>query len=94
MSTQSTALGWQRRVLPFAALLVAIISIQFGAAFAKQLFPVLGAERDGEQNEEGEKTGHPLLVVLPTKPANPRTIRPENAKFSLLRCEVSRHLVR
>jgi inner membrane transporter RhtA len=33
------------RVLPFAALLVTIVSVQFGAAFSKQLFPVLGVER-------------------------------------------------
>jgi inner membrane transporter RhtA len=34
-----------RRVLPFAALVVAIVSVQFGAAFSKQLFPVMGVER-------------------------------------------------
>jgi len=45
MHSQTAALGRQRRVLPFAALLVAIVSVQFGAAFAKQLFPVLGVER-------------------------------------------------
>ncbi len=33
------------RVLPFAALLLTIVSVQFGAAFSKQLFPVLGVER-------------------------------------------------
>jgi inner membrane transporter RhtA len=33
------------RVLPFAALLVTMTSVQFGAAFSKQLFPVLGVER-------------------------------------------------
>ena len=43
-STTVTA-TWQRRVLPFAALLVTIVSVQFGAAFAKELFPVLGVER-------------------------------------------------
>lgn len=32
-------------LLPFAAMLVAIVSVQFGAAFSKQLFPVLGVER-------------------------------------------------
>jgi len=37
--------GRQGRVLPFAALLVTIVSVQFGAAFSKQLFPVLGVER-------------------------------------------------
>jgi inner membrane transporter RhtA len=45
MHSQTAAAGPQRRVLPFAALLVAIVSVQFGAAFAKQLFPVLGVER-------------------------------------------------
>ena len=45
MYSQSAAPGRQRRVLPFAALLVAIVSVQFGAAFAKQLFPVTGVER-------------------------------------------------
>jgi inner membrane transporter RhtA len=45
MHTQTAAPGWQRRALPFAALLVTIVSVQFGAAFAKQLFPVLGVER-------------------------------------------------
>jgi len=34
-----------QRVLPYAALLVSIVSVQFGAAFSKQLFPVLGVER-------------------------------------------------
>ncbi len=33
------------RALPFAALLVTIVSVQFGAAFSKQLFPLLGVER-------------------------------------------------
>jgi inner membrane transporter RhtA len=33
------------RLLPFAALLVTMVSVQFGAAFSKQLFPVLGVER-------------------------------------------------
>jgi inner membrane transporter RhtA len=33
------------RVAPFAALLVTIVSVQFGAAFSKQLFPVIGVER-------------------------------------------------
>jgi inner membrane transporter RhtA len=33
------------RILPFAALLVTMVSVQFGAAFSKQLFPVLGVER-------------------------------------------------
>jgi inner membrane transporter RhtA len=32
-------------ILPFAAMLVTIVSVQFGAAFSKQLFPVLGVER-------------------------------------------------
>jgi inner membrane transporter RhtA len=45
MHSQTAAPGRQRRVLPFAALLVTIVSVQFGAAFAKQLFPVLGVER-------------------------------------------------
>jgi inner membrane transporter RhtA len=45
MHTQTAAPGRQRRVLPFAALLVAMVSVQFGAAFSKQLFPVLGVER-------------------------------------------------
>lgn len=42
--TTATA-TWQRRVLPFAALLVTMVSVQFGAAFSKQLFPLLGVER-------------------------------------------------
>ncbi len=33
------------RALPFAALLVTMVSVQFGAAFSKQLFPLLGVER-------------------------------------------------
>src|SRR5580692_4575703 len=37
--------GRFERVLPFAALLVTIVSVQFGAAFSKQLFPVLGVQR-------------------------------------------------
>jgi inner membrane transporter RhtA len=45
MHSQTAAPGRQRHVLPFAALLVAIVSVQFGAAFAKQLFPALGVER-------------------------------------------------
>jgi inner membrane transporter RhtA len=45
MHSQTVASWRQRRVLPFAALLVAIVSVQFGAAFAKQLFPVMGVER-------------------------------------------------
>jgi inner membrane transporter RhtA len=45
MYSLTAASGRQRRVLPFAALLVAMVSVQFGAAFAKQLFPVLGVER-------------------------------------------------
>jgi inner membrane transporter RhtA len=45
MHTTPATATWQRRVLPFAALLVTIVSVQFGAAFAKQLFPVLGVER-------------------------------------------------
>jgi inner membrane transporter RhtA len=45
MHTTTAAAARPRRVLPFAALLVTIVSVQFGAAFAKQLFPVLGVER-------------------------------------------------
>jgi inner membrane transporter RhtA len=45
MHTSTATTTPQRRVLPFAALLVTIVSVQFGAAFAKQLFPVLGVER-------------------------------------------------
>ena len=37
--------GRYGRVIPFAALLVTIVSVQFGAAFSKQLFPALGVER-------------------------------------------------
>jgi inner membrane transporter RhtA len=37
--------GRYGRLLPFAALLVTMVSVQFGAAFSKQLFPVLGVER-------------------------------------------------
>lgn len=33
------------RAAPFAALLVTMVSVQFGAAFSKQLFPLLGVER-------------------------------------------------
>ncbi|MEJ0005193.1 MAG: EamA family transporter [Steroidobacteraceae bacterium] len=40
-----TPAGRYQRALPFVALLVAIVSVQFGAAFSKQLFPVLGVER-------------------------------------------------
>lgn len=35
----------RRRSLPYAALLVVMVSVQFGAALSKQLFPVLGVER-------------------------------------------------
>ncbi len=45
MLTPTTTATWQRRALPFAALLVTIVSVQFGAAFSKQLFPVIGVER-------------------------------------------------
>ena len=45
MHTPTAATLWQRRVLPFVALLVTIVSVQFGAAFSKQLFPLLGVER-------------------------------------------------
>jgi inner membrane transporter RhtA len=45
MHTTTATATWQRRALPFAALLVTMVSVQFGAAFAKQLFPVLGVER-------------------------------------------------
>jgi len=45
MQTHTTASGWQQRLLPFAALLVAMVSVQFGAAFAKELFPALGVQR-------------------------------------------------
>jgi inner membrane transporter RhtA len=45
MPTPTTTATWQRRALPFAALLVTIVSVQFGAAFSKQLFPVIGVER-------------------------------------------------
>ncbi len=37
--------GRYARVLPYGALLVTMVSVQFGAAFSKQLFPVLGVER-------------------------------------------------
>jgi inner membrane transporter RhtA len=45
MHTPTATTTRQGRVLPFAALLVTIVSVQFGAAFAKQLFPALGVER-------------------------------------------------
>jgi inner membrane transporter RhtA len=45
MHIPDDAAAWRRRVLPFAALLLAMVSVQFGAAFSKQLFPVLGVER-------------------------------------------------
>jgi inner membrane transporter RhtA len=46
MHTETAApVSRYRRVLPFAALSVAIVSVQFGAAFSKQLFPVIGVER-------------------------------------------------
>jgi inner membrane transporter RhtA len=45
MHTPTATTTRQRRALPFAALLVTIVSVQFGAAFAKQLFPLLGVER-------------------------------------------------
>jgi inner membrane transporter RhtA len=44
MHTPSATTTRQRRMLPFAALFVSIVSVQFGAAFSKQLFPVLGVE--------------------------------------------------
>lgn len=37
--------GRSGRFLPYGALLVTIMSVQFGAAFSKQLFPLLGVER-------------------------------------------------
>jgi len=45
MHNPDDAPAWRRRVLPFAALLVTMVSVQFGAAFSKQLFPALGVER-------------------------------------------------
>lgn len=46
MTTDTAARDGRRRtvLLPLAALLVAMVSIQFGASFAKRLFPVVGAE--------------------------------------------------
>lgn len=45
MTTDTAARDGRRTVLlPLAALLVAMVSIQFGASFAKRLFPVVGAE--------------------------------------------------
>ena len=45
MHTRSATATRHRQVLPFAALFVSIVSVQFGAAFSKQLFPLLGVER-------------------------------------------------
>lgn len=45
MDTPSDNAAANRRFLPFAALLVTMVSVQFGAAYSKQLFPVLGVER-------------------------------------------------
>ena len=46
MSTMTATPGRRyARVLPFGALLATMVSVQFGAAFSKQLFPVLGVER-------------------------------------------------
>src|ERR1700744_5434817 len=45
LTVTAAPVGRFGRILPFAALLVAMVSVQFGAAFSKQLFPVLGVER-------------------------------------------------
>jgi inner membrane transporter RhtA len=45
MHTPTATATRHRRALPFVALFVSIVSVQFGAAFSKQLFPALGVER-------------------------------------------------
>ena len=61
------------RAAPFAALLVTMVSVQFGAAFSKQLFPLLGVERT-----TFVRLGLGALLLAPIlKPWNLRVARPE-----------------
>jgi inner membrane transporter RhtA len=65
--------GRSGRVLPFAALLVTMVSVQFGAAFSKQLFPALGVERSTFLRL---CLGAALLAPV-LKPWNMRVARPD-----------------
>src|ERR1700721_679657 len=70
------------RLLPFAALLVTMVSVQFGAAFSKQLFPVLGVERT-----TFVRLGLGALLLAPVlKPWKMRIARGECSPPPALRC--------